>query len=89
MSLPSIAIQTSVSSNYQTYIPTKVRSFLKLKPSQKLNWLISEDSIEIRKEKSQEELIDSMVGIAKDLYKEYGGGQKWLEKEREGWRDRR
>lgn len=74
--------KTSISANYQTYIPKEVRDVLQIKPSEKLVWLIVGDTIDVRKEKSQEELIDRTLGIGKDLYKKYGGGEKWLKEER-------
>ncbi|MBN1915755.1 AbrB/MazE/SpoVT family DNA-binding domain-containing protein [Candidatus Dojkabacteria bacterium] len=74
--------KTTVSSNYQTYVPKKVREALQVKPSERLIWIVLGDTIDVRKEKSQEELIDKTLGIGKSMYEKHGGGEKWLKKER-------
>jgi len=84
-----IKVTTKISSNNQTYVPKAIRDHLGLTDANDIEWIVNDQGkIQIEKKESFLEWLDGVAGVAKDLYKEDGGGVKWLEKERKNaWRD--
>ena len=77
---------TKVSENYQTSVPKIVRDALLIRDGNQISWNVTEEGdVIVERKRSAEEIINDTAGIGKDLYKKYGGGKKWLEKERESW----
>lgn len=80
--------KTSVSRNLQTYIPRDVQLALDIKPESKVEWIISNGEVKVKKAKSPVEVLNKVYGIASEYYKKKGGGKKALLKEREeSWKD--
>lgn len=82
--------QSIVSKQGQTTIPSKIRDAMQIEPGTKLNWGIARDYLgrkQIKVSYPTDESIRALRGIAKDLYKKYGGGDKYLEQERASWDD--
>lgn len=78
--------QTKVSSNMQTYIPKDIQNHLGISAGQPISWLIKDGQVLVQKTASPLDTIKSSRGLAKTLYYQYGGGQKWLQKERQSWK---
>ncbi len=58
--------QTTLSSSYQTAVPSNVRKKLKLKPGAKMTWYVENDQIRIKI--SPDDFIKKYYGIGKELY---------------------
>ncbi len=66
-------------------IPKKLRLKLNIKPKDTLMVVLKGDSLQIKK--YQPTTLNDLVGIGKEAYKSYGGGEAYLKKERESWND--
>ena len=78
--------QTKVSPNMQTYIPKQIQSVLDIKPQQSISWTVINDVVCVQKANQPIDVIKTSCGIAKKIYQKHGGGQKWLQKERQSWK---
>lgn len=79
---------STVSSQNQVTIPAKVRKQLGLSSGQTLVWQLSTDSLGVPQVIAKPGTVQSLKqlrGVAKDLYKKYGGGKKALDQERNSW----
>ena len=80
---------STLSSQGQTTIPAPVRKYLQLKPEQPITWELRENDAGVKYvtvSTSSQSVISSLRGIAKREYKKYGGGKKYLQKERNSWK---
>ena len=78
-------MQSQMSKQYQTTIPSGVRKKLGVKPGNQLNWKVSKNSLGIQYATvtpETENNLSSLKGIAKGLYKD---NKDYLDKERNSW----
>lgn len=77
--------KATVMQNNTICIPKKLRQKLNIKPKDTLMVVLKGDSIQIKKYRPT--TLNDLVGIGKEAYKSYGGGEAYLKKERESWND--
>ena len=80
---------SKVSPQGQTSVPAFIRKQLAIKSGDELRWDIEErvqGSLQIIITVPTVKTIKSLRGIAGSLYKQYGGGAKYLSSERNAWK---
>lgn len=80
--------QSTVSVQGQTTIPIQIRDQLGLVPGAQMMWETVQDQLGVKYVRITPASIltlKSLRGIAKNLYKKYGTGQKYLARERDTW----
>lgn len=80
--------QSTVSIQGQTTIPIQIRDEMGLVPGAQMIWEAIENKLGVKYVQitpASSLALKSLKGIAKDLYKKYGGGQKYLAQERAAW----
>lgn len=80
-----ISEKATVMQNNTICIPKKLRKKLNIKPKDTLTVVLKGDTLQIKKYKPV--TLNDLVGIGKEAYKSYGGGEVYLKKERESWND--
>lgn len=80
-----VSAKATVMQNNTICIPKKLRQKLNIKPKDKLMVSLKGESIQIKKYTPV--TLNDLVGLGKDAYKFYGGGEAYLKKERESWND--
>jgi len=78
-----ISEKATVMQNNTICIPKKLRQKLNIKPKDKLMMILKGDSMQVKKYSPT--ILKDLVGIGKEAYKSYGGGEAYLRKERESW----
>jgi len=84
----SISGTSVISPQGQVTLPAKIRKALDLKPGDVISWLAvkaKEGDSQLVALKQPKNWVEANYGIAKKHYAKYGGGDKYLEKERASW----
>lgn len=80
--------QSTVSIQGQTTIPVQIRDELGLVPGAQMVWEAIQNKLGVKYVRitlASALALKSLRGIAKNMYKKYGGGQKYLAQERATW----
>ena len=78
-------MQSQMSKQYQTTVPSKVRKELGVKPGNQLNWKVSTNKIGIKYAVIVPETDNNFLtlqGVAKDMYE---NNKNYLKDERNSW----
>ncbi|MDP1743378.1 MAG: hypothetical protein Q8L51_01170 [Candidatus Amesbacteria bacterium] len=80
--------QSTLSIQGQTTVPVQIRNELGLVAGAQMVWETIKDRLGVKYVRitpASTVMLKSLRGIGKDLYKKYGGGQKYLVQERSAW----
>lgn len=81
-------MESQMSKQYQTTIPSNIRKRLNIKPGSQLNWRVSKNRLGVEYAiviPETKENILTLKGVGKDMYKKVGGAKKYIKGEKESW----
>jgi AbrB family looped-hinge helix DNA binding protein len=76
--------EITLSSKYQIVVPTKIRKALGLSGGSKI-LLQQLDENRIILSKKPDSYTESLWGLGKEVWRKFGGSQKYLQNERNSW----
>jgi len=76
-------ITAKLSSKNQMTLPKEARQALKIKAGDTVILVVAEDNVRLCPKPAN--LTDYLRGLGKDLWQELGGGDEYLQAERESW----